>query len=255
MSRFRYSGYVDGSTHWKVSRPIYALGKQIEAIFPARHPADGTIASGSHAKWPRSDHGQDPNGIVRAIDAGVYLDQGGPLFEALRLSRDVRIKYCIHNRQIFSSYDHANGPPYTLRPYSGDNPHESHIHMSVLPAFDAVIAPWDLGNLTPTPTQEDEALLPLVYGHGYTQPENLTNPPSTLIGDQSRRREDVRLIQYLAGSDPDGYYGKGTAEAVADKLGTPAPVYEVGYLEYARLLVDDHQHSLVTSTKTGPVIT
>jgi lysozyme family protein len=49
--------------------------------------------------------------------------------ETLRRNRDRRIKYVISNRRIFSSQLHA----WEWHPYTGANPHDHHVHISVLP--------------------------------------------------------------------------------------------------------------------------
>ena len=148
MSRFRYSGVNWEGRRWITADPITQLGQQIEARWEARHSADGTASSKSHDQSsPRSDHRPRPftgEGIVRAIDVGIYLDQGERLFQELRKSQDSRIKYCIFQDRIFSSYDHANGDPYTERPYSG-TPHSHHIHVSTLAQADNDNSKWDIG--------------------------------------------------------------------------------------------------------------
>lgn len=146
MSRFRYAGYYNGSTPWKVSLAVKALGQQIEDRWPSRHPADGTLASSGHAKWPTSDHGADPRGIVRAIDIGTYLGQGPDLFSELRRSRDPRIRYVIHGNEMFSSYPAQGKPPWTLRPYVKGG-HDHHVHVSVLTddGVDKDDSEWEIG--------------------------------------------------------------------------------------------------------------
>lgn len=117
-------------TGWECAAPIRTLGRQVETAWVERQPTDGTKASSSHAKWPLSDHGPDPRGIVRAIDVGVVDSQGDVLTEQLRATRDGRIAYVIHNRRMFSSYDHSEGRAWTWRPYRGANPHATHVHVS-----------------------------------------------------------------------------------------------------------------------------
>ena len=65
--------------------------------------------------------------------------------------------------------------------------------------------------------EEDMALLPIQYGHGYSDPPD----DSGLVGDMSFKKEDVRHIQLLAGisgSAVDGVYGHGTAAKIASSL-------------------------------------
>ena len=63
--RFRYEG-----AGWFVAPSLRKLLVQVETHWTERHPTDGTLASSSHVKWPQSDHGRDPYGIVRAGDIG-----------------------------------------------------------------------------------------------------------------------------------------------------------------------------------------
>jgi hypothetical protein len=166
--RFRYSG-----AGWKVAAGIQSLGEQVEAAWPTRQSADGTLAGGNHAIWPKSDHGKDPNGIVRAIDIGqdtdVLLDD---LCEQLRHGQDPRIKYVINDRLMFSSYPARGFPPWAWRSYSGTNPHEGHAHISVNDDDDDDGSPWAL-NLQGEETmltivQLQEALIEAGYDLGST---------------------------------------------------------------------------------------
>lgn len=239
MIRFRYRGWG-----WKVCEPVKAIGQQVEAAWPERQPADGTLAGGSHAKWPASDHGKDPNGIVRAIDIGQHDDAELDDFcEQLRLARDPRLRYLINDRKMFSSYPRHGYPAWTWRPYTGTNPHSGHAHLSMErdPAVDQDGRPFAV--TFPGEEDPDMPLLPVEYGHGFAEPENLTNPPSALTGSQAFKKEDVRLIQYLAGlegDDVDGLYGTGTAQALADTLGGGDPVFLVDAHLYLALQSHDH---------------
>lgn len=49
--------------------------------------------------------------------------------DSIVASRDPRVKYLIWNRRICSS----DVQPWTWRKYTGSNPHNKHIHISVLP--------------------------------------------------------------------------------------------------------------------------
>lgn len=124
--RFYYEGSKDGG--WRTARAVTTLGKQVEAAWPERHPADGTVAGSGHAGWPASDHGIDPQGLVRAIDVGTIGVQGQVLFNQLLATEDERIAYVIHDGKIFSSYR----SPWVVRLYGGSNPHRGHIHISMM---------------------------------------------------------------------------------------------------------------------------
>lgn len=49
----------------------------------------------------------------------------------LRKSEDVRIKYVIFQGRMFSSYATSTHKAWKWRPYSGPNPHATHLHISV----------------------------------------------------------------------------------------------------------------------------
>lgn len=63
---------------------------------------------------------------------------GAKLVSALVHVKDHRVKYVIHNHLIYNSGPVRRGsvvhPAWTALPYLGANPHEHHVHVSVLPA-------------------------------------------------------------------------------------------------------------------------
>lgn len=142
--RFVRAGLNWEGRKWTVTAGLGSLLDQVEAVWPEPSPSDGTVASKAHdAANPTSDHRPTPHtgpGVVHAADVGeVTEDDGIVLAEALRLSRDPRIKYVIHEDRIFSS----TVMPFRWRPYTGPNRHSNHVHVSVLPGSEA--GPWDLG--------------------------------------------------------------------------------------------------------------
>ena len=75
-------------------------------------------------------------GVVTALDITHDPAGGcdaGALAEAIRASRDPRVKYIIWNRQIASSSVVRGVPAWAWRPYLGRNPHSKHTHISVKP--------------------------------------------------------------------------------------------------------------------------
>lgn len=134
---------------WRVAACLEVLRKEINAMAPGRSKAsDGTIGNAAHATRD-SDHNpwvlDNGKGVVTALDITHDPAHGcdcGALAETLRANRDGRIKYVIWNRQIMS----AIISPWKWRPYSGANPHNKHVHISVRPEkdkFDSQ-ASWDL---------------------------------------------------------------------------------------------------------------
>lgn len=135
--RFRRSGVNWEGRTWFTSPALNALMDEIEAEFPDPAAEDGTVASRGHDRVsPGSDHRPRPTnvspGVVNAVDAGETVeDDGITLAEAIRTSRDRRVRYVIHENRMFSSYARGGVAAWTWRPYSGPSPHTSHVHVSV----------------------------------------------------------------------------------------------------------------------------
>jgi len=116
---------------WRLAGSLVTLLAHVNAIAPRRSEAsDGDIGNAEHAARA-SDHNPNDRGVVTAIDITHDSDNGcdgSIITEALRVSRNPRIKYVIFNRRIFS----ATVSPWMWRPYSGQNPHTKHFHVSVI---------------------------------------------------------------------------------------------------------------------------
>lgn len=127
---------------------------ELNTIWPQRdRTSDGWIGDTAHAGRV-SDHNPDAGGIVRAFDTDEDLDgdkadkgrDGWSVAEGLRLSKDDRIKYVIYEGRMFSSYNHPDAPSWTWRPYTGENAHRHHVHLSIQPSQTASIdmSSWSL---------------------------------------------------------------------------------------------------------------
>ena len=87
--------------------------------------------------------------VVTAMDITHDPTHGcdaGVLAETIRSNRDQRVKYLIWNRRIASSLSIDGAPAWQWRPYNGTNPHNKHVHISVLPepaVFDSTAA-WTI---------------------------------------------------------------------------------------------------------------
>ena len=207
---------------WRVAKSLLHLRDQVNAKAPVRDKSnDGTIGDISHQSRD-SDHNpwvQDSGlGVVTALDITndpKHKVVSRDIAEALRLSRDSRIKYAISNRQIFSSEVH----PWEWRPYSGPNPHEAHCHISVKPTK----ALYD---------SEKDWVLPAALGGQPTVPTDLLS--SVSLGDMAHQGENgqrVVLIQNAlkkAGAvllANDGDFGPGTesgGQSVPGSEGAPS---------------------------------
>lgn len=140
---------------WRVAESLDVLLAALNATFPNRSKeSDGSIGDLRHQHEKTSDHNpwviDRGMGVVTARDFTNDPAHGldsEKLAEALRAGRDVRIKYVISNRKIFAG---SEGPaPWQWRPYSGQNAHNHHVHVSVksnLKIADDTRA-WDLSAL------------------------------------------------------------------------------------------------------------
>lgn len=136
----------------RLSKGAAKLREQMNRTFPKRDTrSDGWLASKAHSlRNPRSDHEPDRNGIVHAID--LDADFGNPREDmALELARQLaahaaggsksgkRVKYVIYQGRIWSA---RSG--WKPRRYTGSNPHNTHVHVSVTNASDTDGSAWPL---------------------------------------------------------------------------------------------------------------
>ena len=120
----------------KPSAAAVALLRQATALAPKRMKAsDGLLPSAAHLKTsPSSDHNtglavdltHDPK---RGIDCAVIFE---------KLKEDERVKYLIFQGKIWSREKAKQGN----RKYTGSNPHNKHLHCSILPAYANDTSPW-----------------------------------------------------------------------------------------------------------------
>ena len=127
--------WMQSGRPWRVAESLIKLRDQINQMAPNRSKlSDGTIGDTSHKHRP-SDHnphiGDSGVGVVSALDIthdAIHGCDASAIAESLRHSQDVRVKYVIWNRRIFSSLE----SPWTWRDYEGVNPHDKHVHISVM---------------------------------------------------------------------------------------------------------------------------
>jgi hypothetical protein len=126
-------------------------------LFPTRRKtSDGTCASQQHHDQnPGSDHeptieykGKWYESAFDLSDDKLSGCDADRMVEDLRVKRDIRVKYVIAERRMYSSYsghDQKTGKlfkPYEWRPYYGPNPHTTHVHVSILPMHIFNDDPW-----------------------------------------------------------------------------------------------------------------
>lgn len=137
---------------WRAMESLLVLRDQCNKIAPLRNKAsDGLVADAAHSTT--SDHyphyvagvGDE---MVTGLDLTHDPAHGFDSYkfaETLRVHEDDRIEYAISNKRIFSSYPHGDRKAWEWGPYSGEDPHDTHGHVSVLdkPVSDTT-TPWNL---------------------------------------------------------------------------------------------------------------
>ena len=210
---------------WRMAKSLEVLLAQINAISPNRDKSsDGGIGNAEHSAR-ESDHNPNDDGVVCARDFTNDPSHGmvsEELAEALRTSRDPRIKYIISNRKIAASYATGGKMPWDWRPYSGANPHNHHCHVSVL--GDKVhyddVRPWQF-TIDPAP-EHSAPLVPPTHptlregsvGSVVITLQKLMNAKGMSLkedGDFGERTKDaVKIFQSSHNLVSDGVVGKYT---------------------------------------------
>jgi len=137
----------------RVAKSLRVIYDQVSNAYPNRNTSsDGTIGDAAHAAT-NSDHNPGPDRVVTALDITHDPAHGVDTYalaENLLREKDGRIKYIISNRKIASGTGQSN-PAWVWREYSGSNPHDMHIHISVKdPPVGDGEQPWKL-DLTAVP--------------------------------------------------------------------------------------------------------
>lgn len=123
---------------YRIAPAAQSILDQATALWPNRNRAsDGTIGDPSHAARA-SDHNPDSRGIVHAADL-THDPANGVDCNTLaeHIKDDPRVKYVIWNRRIWNP-----SISRTWRPYTGSNPHDHHMHVSVTDAGENDTRPW-----------------------------------------------------------------------------------------------------------------
>ena len=120
----------------KATPAAIAVLRQATALFPKRKKlSDGLLPSLAHQKAsPNSDHNtglavdltHDPKG---GVDCAIIFE---------KLKEDIRVNYLIFDGKIWSRIRRKEGN----RKYSGNNPHNKHLHISIDRAYANDTSPW-----------------------------------------------------------------------------------------------------------------
>lgn len=139
---------------WRAAKSLLIFQTQCKLLAPVtarKHPELFGL-KGDSKHDPTSDHAPHNflgwgNQIVTAADIprteNLYPRQ---VLEAIRLSRDNRVKYAISEGQMYSSYTTSKYAAWTWRPYSGKDRHFTHGHLSTVGDIRADnTRPWQIG--------------------------------------------------------------------------------------------------------------
>lgn len=189
---------------------LKALGDEVTAAWPGvKWPTvsvgDGWVGDTSHAAR-KSDHNPDwdSGGVVRAVDIGIEGRDAQRILKAT--IGDDRVWYVIHKGTIYSrTYG------WTARAYTGSNPHNHHIHISIRHdrAAEQDTAAW----LTETLPDRAPKLLKISLSGVRKQfiAARDGKPVKAIPGVRRIQRRLNRL--YKAGLKVDGLAGKNTLDA------------------------------------------
>ena len=133
---------------WILAPSLDALVKQMDRTYPGRdHTSDGSIGDQAHASR-ESDHNPS-GGFVHAVDIDEDIAPGLDLkgfAEALRTTRDPRLRYAIYEGRILKAYASNGLPAWSWHRYTGPNSHSHHLHVSINRTAEARndLRPWPL---------------------------------------------------------------------------------------------------------------
>lgn len=130
---------------WRLAKSLEKLRIQINAAYPNRsRVSDGTIGDQAHSAR-KSDHNPNAQGVVTAMDITHDPANGvdGKVLSR-QLVKDSRVKYVIFGGEIYRTYK----PKLDWAKYTGSNPHNHHIHVSVVGDANEYddSAPWELNH-------------------------------------------------------------------------------------------------------------
>lgn len=110
---------------WHLAPALAQLRAEVNKRWPKRSKrSDGTIGDAAHSAR-RSDHNPNSRRSVNAIDITASGIDTGALIAAAKKHPSVR--YIIHRGQIMNR-DIGN---FRARRYTGSNPHNTHVHISI----------------------------------------------------------------------------------------------------------------------------
>lgn len=203
---------------WRLAHTLEHLREQVNAKWPNRSKdSDGSIGDARHQAESSSDHNPhipDPPGphVVSAIDITHDPAHGFNSYsfaDELLAKQDHRLKYVISNRRIGSG---PAGPSAGIwRPYHGVNPHDHHVHISVMAQkvlYDDT-KDWSVDGV---PSHSTPLPPPTIMVHAVPSPNS---PPFVRPGSSG---VDVQRMQTLLGCKVTGEYIAGSETEWALRL-------------------------------------
>lgn len=219
---------------WRLDEGLDQLRKQwleahpgatVYTIGDASHSTDPDVSQ--HAPDDGGSAPGDTRGEVDAIDImpgkGVTENDLDQLFSDLIKSRDERILYVIHGRQIVSSVV----KPWQVRRYKGA--YHGHVHVSVNDKFEANRTVWTVG--------DSKKYAPRFELVGTVPTLRLGMEDDAFAGYKAIARVQI-LANYVDSTRPDldvdGVYGAKTAAKIRAIMKT-GDGKTIGLAEYRRL--------------------
>lgn len=212
-------------SNYRIAESLDVLRRECDARAPGRNKAsDGWIGDAAHAATA-SDHNPNPEGVVCALD--VTNDPGagadvGAWADFWRQHPHPDVKYCIWNRQLWSAYEAHGVPPFTWRPYSGSDPHTSHVHVSVgvgpdghsTPPYDDQDSWFDLNRGGNAPAPSTAPGIAAATAPPFLWDEHGTPMPHGSDVQWAQHVLRDYCEQYLGPKGIDGWYGRFTADGI-----------------------------------------
>lgn len=231
----------------RIAKSLDVLRTTFNRLYPNRSKlSDGWLGDSAHAAR-KSDHNPNSAGVVLALDITHDPKHGVDTYHIADLMKDIRdprIDYVISNRRIFSS----TVDPWTWRPYTGTNPHNKHMHVSVKKDqkhYDDVGA-WNLGGVNPSvPDMPEVVAVPILkrgdHGPDVQKLQGLLNLPTDgIFGPKTEAA--VRAFQKANKLEVDGQVGSYTWDVLGQPK-TPQGVAKTYPQQAMDILMDELGYS------------
>ncbi|MFD2767178.1 peptidoglycan-binding domain-containing protein [Micromonospora eburnea] len=204
---------------------LKALRDEVDRRWPHRDRAsDGWIGDAAH-QATRSDHNPDAdNRSVNALD--IDIDGVDPMLVVRKCIAHPSTQYVIFDRTVWS-----RTRTFAAARYTGSNPHDKHLHVSVSHdrALESSTVGWGIAE-APVPRLGDRTLRRGGKGGDVRELQTLANrlgAKLTVDGDFGPRTEAwVRDFQQARGLTVDGVVGPKTLAALREATTRPAPAPE-----------------------------